>query len=177
MKVLRTPEERFENLPDYPFAPHYLEVEGLRIHTVDEGPRDAETMLMLHGEPSWSFLYRHMIPIFVDAGLRAVAPDLVGFGKSDKLADRNDYTYERYVGWMAVWMESLDLRRITLVCQDWGSLIGLRLVAEYADRFARVVVANGGLPTGRLTDGGFLVAIALFANLLKQRLSKPSELC
>jgi haloalkane dehalogenase len=148
MKVLRTPEERFENLPDYPFVPRYQVVEDLRIHYVDEGPRDAEIVLMMHGEPSWSFLYRHMIPVFVEAGYRAVAPDLVGFGKSDKPADRQDYTYQRHVDWMAAWMEALDLKRITLIGQDWGSLIGLRLVAEHPERFSRVVVANGALPTG-----------------------------
>lgn len=148
MKILRTPEERFANLPDYPFEPHYLEVDGLRIHYVDEGPRDGQVVLMLHGEPSWSFLYRHMIPHFVSAGHRAVAPDLVGFGKSDKLADRNDYTYQKHVDWMWGWLQAAELEEITLVCQDWGSLIGLRLVAEHPERFARVVLANGGLPTG-----------------------------
>jgi haloalkane dehalogenase len=156
MKVLRTPEERFEHLPDFPFVPHYVEVEDLRIHYVDEGPREAEVVLMMHGEPSWSFLYRHMIPLFVEAGYRAIAPDLVGFGRSDKPADRQDYTYQRHVDWMAAWMEALDLQAITLICQDWGSLIGLRLVAEHAERFSRVVVTNGGLPTGdRPLTAGF----------------------
>jgi len=148
MQILRTPDERFENLVDYDFAPNYVEVDGLRIHYVDEGPRDGEVVLMLHGEPSWSFLYRHMIPLFVRAGHRAVAPDLVGFGKSDKPADRNDYTYQRHVDWTRGWMMALDLQSITLICQDWGSLIGLRLVAEHAERFSRVVVGNGGLPIG-----------------------------
>jgi haloalkane dehalogenase len=148
MQVLRTPEERFENVPDYPFAPNYVEVDGLRIHYVDEGSHDSEIVLMMHGEPSWSFLYRHMIPLFVQAGCRAIAPDLAGFGKSDKPADRQDYTYQRHVDWMTAWMKALDLRRITLIGQDWGSLIGLRLVAEHPERFNRVVVANGGLPTG-----------------------------
>ena len=149
MEVLRTPEERFANLPGYPFAPHYTEVDGLRVHYVDEGPRDAAPVLLLHGEPSWSDLYRKMIPVHVDAGHRAVAPDIVGFGKSDKPAAQADYTYQRHVDWMrAVVCDHLDLREITLVCQDWGGLIGLRLVAEHPDRFARVVVANTGLPTG-----------------------------
>jgi haloalkane dehalogenase len=148
MKILRTPEERFENIPDYPFESHYLEVEGLRMHYVDEGSQEGEVVLLLHGEPTWSFLYRHMIPVFVEAGYRAVAPDFIGFGKSDKLADRKDYTYQRHVDWTRAWMEALDLNEVTLVCQDWGSLIGLRLVAEHPDRFARVVLANGGLPTG-----------------------------
>lgn len=148
MQVLRTPEERFENVPDYPFAPNYVEVDGLRIHYVDEGPRDGEIVLMMHGEPSWSFLYRHMIPLFVKAGCRAIAPDLAGFGKSDKPADRQDYTYQRHVDWMTAWMKALDLQRITLIGQDWGALIGLRLVTEHPERFNRVVVANGSLPTG-----------------------------
>ena len=153
MKVLRTPDERFNGLPDFPYEPNYFMVadgEGgrLRIHYVDEGPKDAEPVLMMHGEPSWSFLYRKMIPIFLGAGYRAVAPDLVGFGRSDKPADRSDYTYNRHVGWMRDWLEQADLKRITLVCQDWGGLIGLRLLAALPERFARAVVANTGLPTG-----------------------------
>jgi haloalkane dehalogenase len=153
MKVLRTPGERFEGLPDFPYAPCYLQVpdgEGgsLRIHYIDEGSRDAEPILMLHGEPSWSFLYRKMIPIFLQAGCRAVAPDLVGFGRSDKPADRRDYSYNRHVDWMTAWLDRTDLDRITLVCQDWGGLIGLRLLAARPERFARVVAANTGLPTG-----------------------------
>ncbi len=148
MRVLRTPEERFANLPGYPFEPHYADVEGVRIHSVDEGPVGGPVVLMLHGEPSWSYLYRKMIPLFVGAGYRAVAPDLVGFGRSDKPAERADYSYEGHVDWRAQWLASLNLQGITLICQDWGSLIGLRLVAEHPERFARVVVANGGLPTG-----------------------------
>lgn len=148
MNILRTPDERFADLPGYPFAPHYTEVEGLRIHHVDEGPRDGRVVLMLHGEPSWSYLYRKMIPVFTGAGFRAVAPDLVGFGRSDKPADVGAYSYARHVGWMAAWIAAVELREVTLVCQDWGSLIGLRLVAEHPERFARVVLANGGLPTG-----------------------------
>jgi haloalkane dehalogenase len=148
MKILRTPEEHFDNLPDYRFEPNYIEVDGLRMHYVDEGPRDGETVLMLHGEPSWSFLYRHMIPLFVQAGHRAIAPDLIGFGKSDKPSETEDYTYQRFVDWTKGWMDALSLENITLICQDWGSLIGLRLVAEHPERFARVVVGNGGLPTG-----------------------------
>jgi haloalkane dehalogenase len=153
MKVLRTPDERFDGLPEFPYEPHYLMVPdseggGLRIHYVDEGPKEAEPVLMMHGEPSWSFLYRKMIPIFLEAGYRAVAPDLVGFGRSDKPADRSDYTYNRHVGWMKAWLEQVDLQRITLVCQDWGGLIGLRLLAACPERFGRAVVANTGLPTG-----------------------------
>jgi len=148
VKVLRTPEERFEALPGYSFPPHYVEVGGLRIHAVDEGTRDAAPILLLHGEPSWSFLYRKMIPPLTRAGHRVLAPDLVGFGRSDKPASPADYTYLRQVNWMTAWMESLDLRDVTLVCQDWGAFIGLRMVAERPDRFSRIVVANGALPTG-----------------------------
>jgi haloalkane dehalogenase len=159
MQILRTPDERFEQLVDYPFAPHYVEIptpEGpvLRMHYVDEGPRAAAVVLCMHGEPSWSYLYRHMIPSFAKAGKRVIAPDLIGFGRSDKPAAREDYTYARHVAWMRAFVEALDLRDITLFCQDWGGLIGLRLVAAMPERFARVVVANTGLPTGdqRVTD-------------------------
>ncbi|MFZ0678811.1 alpha/beta fold hydrolase [Candidatus Binatus sp.] len=118
MEILGTPDERFSNLPGYAFKPHYLEADGQRIHYVDEGPRIAAPVLML-GEPSWSYLYRKMIPVFVSTGLRAVAPDLVGFGRSDKPANREDYTYERHVNWIIRFIQKLDLRGITLVCQDW----------------------------------------------------------
>ena len=153
MKTLRTPDDRFENLAGYPYEPHYIEVPdgedgSLRIHYVDEGPHNAEAVLLMHGEPSWSYLYRKMIPVIVDAGHRAVAPDLPGFGRTDKPADRTDYTYQRHVDWMQAWLNTMDLKSITLVCQDWGGLIGLRLVADNPDRFARVVAANTGLPTG-----------------------------
>ena len=149
MDCLRTPEERFANLPGYPFAPHFHDVDGLRMHAVDEGPRTAAPVVMLHGEPSWSYLYRKMVPPIAAAGHRAIAPDLVGFGRSDKPRQRSDYTYERHVDWMRTLLFGrLDLSRITLVCQDWGGLIGLRLVAEAPERFARVVAANTLLPTG-----------------------------
>lgn len=148
MEILRTPDERFANLPDYNFEPHYQEIDGLRIHYVDEGPREADPILLMHGEPSWSYLYRKMIPIIVAAGFRAVAPDLVGFGRSDKLAHRSDYSYQHHVDWMNDWLSALDLHNVTLFCQDWGGLIGLRLVADQPDRFARVIAANTGLPTG-----------------------------
>lgn len=145
MKILRTPDSRFEGLSDYPFAAHYHEVEqGLRLHYVDEGPHDAPPVLMLHGEPTWSYLYRHMIPPVVAAGLRVLAPDLIGFGKSDKPAAKGDYSYARHVAWIRHWLEALDLRGITLACQDWGSLIGLRLAAEHPERFAAVIVAACG---------------------------------
>jgi haloalkane dehalogenase len=151
MEILRTPESRFARLPDFPYPAHYVEVDGgLRIAYVDEGPRAAPVVLMLHGEPSWSFLYRKVIAGVVAAGLRAVAPDLVGFGRSDKPAARSDYTYQRHVDWMSAFLEAIDLRDATLLCQDWGGLIGLRLVAEErtTDRFARVIAANTFLPTG-----------------------------
>ena len=154
MHVLRTPEERFRNLPDYSFEPNYLSIsdfEGgeLRLHYLDEGEPGGATVLLLHGEPTWSYLYRHMIPPLVGAGFRVVAPDLIGFGKSDKPAQKDDYTYARHVGWLeAALFSTLDLTEVTLFCQDWGSLLGLRLVAEHPERFARVVLANGGLPTG-----------------------------
>src|SRR5579864_1985979 len=158
MEILRTPDERFSNLPGYAFEPHYVEVDRLRVHYVDEGPASAEPVLMLHGEPSWSYLYRKMIPIITAAGHRAVAPDLVGFGRSDKPSQREDYTYQRHVDWMRGVLEALDLRHITLVCQDWGGLIGLRLVAEHGERFARVVAANTGLPTGDTPMGEAFLA-------------------
>ena len=153
MDVLRTPDERFENLPGFPFEPHYADVNGMRMHYLDEGPRDAEVVLMLHGEPSWSYLYRKMIPIFVEAGFRAVAPDMFGFGRSDKPASQDDYTYQFHVDTMTALVERLDLRGITLVCQDWGGLIGLRIAAEHEDRFARIVAANTFLPTGDMPPG------------------------
>jgi haloalkane dehalogenase len=148
IETVRTPDDRFANLTGYPFAPHYLDVDGLRIHYVDEGPPTAAPVLMLHGEPSWSFLYRKMIPIVAGAGHRVIAPDLIGFGRSDKPVRREDYTYQRHVDWIRDVLERLDLREITLVCQDWGGLIGLRLAAELAARFARLVAANTFLPTG-----------------------------
>lgn len=148
MEILRTPDERFHNLPGYNFAPHYVEVDTIRIHYLDEGPANAEPVLLMHGEPSWSYLYRKMIPIITTAGYRAIAPDLVGFGRSDKPARREDYSYQRHMDWMAGLLTALDLRHITLVCQDWGGLLGLRLAAEHEARFTRIVAANTGLPTG-----------------------------
>jgi haloalkane dehalogenase len=169
MKVLRTPDEQFTALPDYPFEPHYIDVDRgdgsgtLRVHYLDEGGSDADPVLLLHGEPSWSFLYRYMIPPIVTATRRAVAPDLPGFGRSDKPAAREDYTYARHVAWMAGVIEGLDLRNITLVCQDWGGLIGLRLVAEHPERFARVVAANTFLPTGDRHPGDAFLAWQKFS--------------
>ncbi len=158
METLRTPDNRFADLPGYRFAPHYTETDGIRIHYVDEGPRGAAPVLMLHGEPSWSYLYRTMIPIVVAAGYRAVAPDLVGFGRSDKPVRREDYTYQRHVDWMRHVLLALDLRDVTLVCQDWGGLLGLRLVADHPERFARVVTANTFLPTGDVPAGRAFLA-------------------
>jgi haloalkane dehalogenase len=158
MDLLRTPDERFRDLSGWSYEPRYLDVGGVRMHYVDEGVRDAPPVLLLHGEPSWSYLYRKMIPTLAQAGHRVVAPDLVGFGRSDKPARREDYTYQRHVDWMAAFVEAVDLRDTTLFCQDWGGLLGLRLVAERPQRFARVVAANTGLPTG---DGH--VSSAFFA--------------
>ena len=161
MNVLRTPDERFENLPGFDFSPHYLEIPGgdgtdrLRVHYLDEGPSSsAETILLMHGEPSWCYLYRKMVGPLTRAGFRIIAPDLVGFGRSDKPARRSDYTYARHVEWMrAALFDELGLSGLTLVGQDWGGLVGLRLVAEDPDRFRRVVAANTGLPTGDMDMG------------------------
>ena len=160
MKILRTPDARFANLPDFPFAPHYCEVKdsdgtALRIHYLDEGPASAHPVLLMHGEPSWSFLYRRIVASLAVRGYRAVAPDLVGFGRSDKPADQSDYTYERHVKWMSDWLAAMQLTDVTLFCQDWGGLIGLRLVAAFPEKFARVIVANTGLPTGEGFSEGF----------------------
>ena len=145
---LRTPDDCFNGLPDFAYTPHYTQVGGLRVAHIDEGPRDAPVVLLMHGEPTWSFLYRKMIPVLVAAGFRVVAPDLVGFGRSDKPARPSDYSYANHVHWMNAWLAATDLRRITLFCQDWGSLIGLRMVVDAPQRFDRIVLANGGLPTG-----------------------------
>ncbi|MGB2921783.1 MAG: haloalkane dehalogenase [Mycobacterium sp.] len=167
MDFLRTPDERFEQLPDFPFAPHYVELgadlEGLRMHYLDEGPPDGEVVLLLHGEPSWSYLYRKMIPVLIDAGLRAVAIDLVGFGRSDKPTLRESYTYQAHVDWTWAAIEAIGLTDITLVCQDWGGLIGLRLVGEHPGRFARVVAANTVLPTGDQPPGDAFLAWRRFS--------------
>jgi len=167
MRALRTPDDRFVGLPEFPFAPHYVDVAAdvaaevgvdvaadgdagtLRVHYLDEGPADAAPVLLLHGEPSWSFLYRRMIPVLVAAGHRVVAPDLLGFGRSDKPADQADYTFARHVAWMReALFDRLDLRDVTLFGQDWGGMVGLRLVGIAPERFARIVVGNTGLPVG-----------------------------
>ncbi len=154
MQSLRTPDDRFADLPNYPFSPNYVDIDDQdggthRVHYLDEGPADGPFVLCLHGEPSWSYLYRNMIPLLVDAGLRVIAPDLVGFGKSDKPSQKSDYTYARHVAWMQeAIIDHLDLTNATFFGQDWGGLVGLRLVAENPERFARVIIGNTGLPTG-----------------------------
>jgi haloalkane dehalogenase len=174
MKALRTPDERFTDLPGYDFAPHYAEVadsEGgaLRVHYLRQGDPAAPVVLLMHGEPSWSYLYRKMIPVLTGAGLQIVAPDLVGFGRSDKPTERGDYTFSRHVEWMReLLFDRLDLWAITLVCQDWGGLIGLRLVGEHPDRFARVVAANTFLPTGDTNPGDAFFAWQRFSQEVEQ---------
>ena len=155
---MRTPETRFDGIPDYPFEPKYFQVDGLRMHYIDEGPREASPVLLLHGEPSWSFLYRHMIARLVAEGHRAVAPDLIGFGKSDKPTQQDDYTVDRHVRWVGALVEALNLDDITLFGQDWGSTIGLRLASENEARFSRIVIGNGLLAaeTGVETKRGVI---------------------
>jgi haloalkane dehalogenase len=149
MKVLRTAEERFVGLPDFSYEPRYADVDGLRLAYVEAGPPEGEPVLLLHGEPSWSFLYRKVIPVLANAGLRAIAADFIGFGRSDKPAEIADHSYARHVEWVRAFaFDALRLNGVTLVGQDWGGLVGLRLVAEHPGRFARVVAANTGLPTG-----------------------------
>lgn len=149
MKVVKTPQTRFDNLQDYPFSPNYLEVEaGLNMHYLDEGKSDDPIVLLLHGEPSWSYLYRKMIPVLVDYGFRAIAPDLIGFGKSDKITEKSAYSYASHLKWLRTFIEKLDLTKITLFCQDWGGLLGLRLITEMEERFPLVVASNTTLPTG-----------------------------
>jgi haloalkane dehalogenase len=151
MKILRTPDVCFKDLQDYPFAPNYSNIttedgDELRIHHIDEGPTDGPIVLCMHGQPVWSYLYRKMIPYLNEAGMRVIAPDLVGYGKSDKPAAREDYSYERQVTWMGAWLEANDFTGITFFGQDWGGLIGLRLIVNHPDRFERVVISNTGLP-------------------------------
>ena len=146
--ILRTPESYFEDLKDYPFHPHFVKVNNLQIHYVDEGPVDARPLLLLHGVPAWSYLYRHLIRNIAETGNRVVAPDLVGFGKSDKPWDVKLHTYQSQVDWITEFINVLNLKEITLFCHDWGSLIGLRIAAQHPDLFARIIVSNGMLPTG-----------------------------
>ena len=171
MQVLRTPDDRFVDLPGYPFAPRYADIDdldggSLRVHWIDEG--SGPVVLLLHGEPSWSYLYRKMIPVLTAAGLRAVAPDLVGFGRSDKPAARADYTYQRHVDWLAATIDAIDIDDITLVCQDWGGLLGLRILADQPDRFAGVVAANTFLPTGDGTPSDAFLSWQKFSQEVPQ---------
>lgn len=157
MKFQRTPDEYFDNLEDYDFSPNYLQVDDteggqLRVHYLDEGPADGEVVLLLHGQPAWSYLYRSMIRPLVDAGFRVIVPDLIGFGRSDKPTRTQDYTYARHVAWMTDWFAQLALNGVTVFLQDWGSLIGLRIVADFPERFSGVVLANGSLPTGPIPE-------------------------
>ncbi|QXC59870.1 haloalkane dehalogenase [Aquihabitans sp. G128] len=170
MPFLRTPDDRFVDLPDFPFEPRYVDVPAgdgsgtARLAYLDEGPADGEVVLCLHGEPSWSFLYRHMVPVLVEAGLRVVAPDLIGFGRSDKPAARTDCTFQSHLDWLRhALFDQLDLQGITLVCQDWGGLLGLRLVGEHPERFSRVVAANTSLPTGDRDPGEAFLAWQRFS--------------
>jgi haloalkane dehalogenase len=169
MQVLRTPDSCFEGLADFDFDPHYETVPtqdggDLRMHYLDEGPADGPVVVLLHGEPSWSYLYRYMIPGLAAAGMRVIAPDLVGFGRSDKPTPRAEYTFARHVEWTrALLFDRLGLTDLTLFCQDWGGLIGLRLVAEHSERFARVVAANTSLPTGDGTPGKAFMAWRAFS--------------
>ena len=172
MRVLRTPDERFADLSDFPFEPKYVEIGGvgagdetrLRVHYLDEGPTDAAPVLLMHGEPTWSYLYRLMIPSLVAAGHRCVVPDLIGFGRSDKPSETGDYTYARHVGWMReALFDKLDLRDITFFGQDWGSLVGLRLVAAEPERYARIVIGNGGMPDGERPLGEAFLAWQKFS--------------
>jgi len=158
MKALRTPDARFDALSGYPFTPNYLTIDDgeggkLRLHYLDEGNSHALPVLLMHGEPSWSYLYRKMIPGLVAAGLRVIAPDLIGFGRSDKPTERNDYSYQRHVDWMNEWLLAMKLENVVLFCQDWGGLIGLRLLAQNPELFSGAVAANTFLPTGDYDPG------------------------
>ena len=174
MQALRTPDDRFVDLPDFPFEPHYVTVPDgdggdLRVHYLDEGPADAAPVLLMHGEPTWAYLYRKMVPVLVAAGHRCVVPDLVGFGRSDKPSEQSDYSYARHVDWMrSALFDALDLRDITLFGQDWGGLVGLRLVAADPDRYARLVVANTGLPTGDASPTDAFLAWQQFSREAEQ---------
>ena len=160
LDYVRTPESQFENLPDYPFAPNYIETlpgyEGLRVHYLDEGPKDAEhVFLCLHGQPTWSYLYRKMLPIFRDSGARVICPDWLGFGRSDKPTSDDVYTFHFHRNMMLAFIQALDLNRITLVCQDWGGILGLTLPMDLPERFERLLVMNTAIPTGQSPGEGF----------------------
>ncbi|MEE4154013.1 MAG: haloalkane dehalogenase [Erythrobacter sp.] len=169
MRILTSDPARFANLPDYPFAEHWIAIElgeghvG-RMHYLDEGPRDAPPVLLLHGEPSWSFLYRKMIPLLVEAGLRCLAPDLIGFGKSDKPDDIGFYTYDRHIDWLSQWRDAVVPQGAALFCQDWGGLLGLRMVGKAPERFTCVVASNTFLPTGGTPSPAFMAWREFAAN-------------
>ncbi|MBX7058309.1 MAG: haloalkane dehalogenase [Leptospirales bacterium] len=168
MEILRTPDERFSNLPGYSFEPHYLELGQLRMHYVDEGPRQGPLWLLLHGEPSWSYLYRKMIAPLAAAGFRVVAPDLIGFGKSDKPTDPSVYTYQSHLDWLRDFVLGLNLQDISMFCQDWGGLLGLRLAAEHGDRFRRIAAGNTFLPAGDTPAGEAFLAWRKFSQEVKR---------
>ncbi len=153
MKILRTPDDRFANLPDYPFVPHYVELPDaefgqIRMHYLDEGPRDADVVLCLHGQGCWSYMFRKMIPILLAAGLRVIAPDFIGFGRSDKLPNTQDYTFQKHVDWLTIFLQGLRLREINAYLFDWGGFFGLRIAAEQPDIFQRIALSNTNLPHG-----------------------------
>lgn len=174
METLRTPDDRFHDLPDFPWEPHYVDVDAgdgsgpVRMAYIDEGPRDAQTVLMLHGEPSWSFLYRKVMRPVLDAGHRVVVPDLIGFGRSDKPTSVDDYTYARHVAWVTDLLDRVGLDDMVLVCQDWGGLIGLRIVANQPERFAGVVAANTFLPEGTGTPSQAFVDWQRFSQTVEE---------
>jgi len=155
IEFVRTPDDRFDGLDDFPYEPRFVDIDGLRVAYVDEGPADGPAVLLLHGEPTWSYLYRRMIPLLVDAGLRCVAPDLVGFGRSDKPTERSTYTYAAHVAWMKGFLDAIELPPATLFAQDWGGLIGLRVATEETNRFERIAIGNTGLPVGESIGPGF----------------------
>jgi haloalkane dehalogenase len=153
MNIIRTPDDRFENLPGFPFQPHFLEIAdtgfgSLRMHYLDEGPADGATMLLLHGQGCWSYIYRSMIPQLVEAGYRVIAPDYIGFGRSDKLPSTEDYTFEKHVAWLTAFLAQMKLSRVTAYLFDWGGFFGLRVAAEHPEFFDRIVLSNTNLPTG-----------------------------
>ena len=176
--MIRTPDEAFQNLPDYPFKANYVDSLGYRIHYVDEGPRDGQVILLMHGQPTWSYLYRHMIPVLANAGFRVIAPDNVGFGKSDKPADISDHSYQMHIDVMTNFVDELKLEGITYFGQDWGGLIGLRVVAERPDRFARVMISNTALPAAGGIQGllGYpLFRISVWKRGVVQKLDTKGE--
>ena len=148
MPILRTPDECFSSLKDYSFSPNYVMIDDLRLHYVDEGNPLGKVILLMHGEPTWSYLYRKIIPLLAEQGYRVIAPDLIGFGKSDKPSELGDYSYKKHVDWITMFIQQLDLQNITLFCQDWGGLIGIRVVTENQERFAGIIASNTGFPTG-----------------------------